>query len=131
MSFHDGQTGEAVGPMRADGARTHGGSRYPAHTDLTATGWSVPRRLRAMTSIEAFAWRDRSRRVGDPAIRYRTSRFRKQTERWLRGTPDDHPALHQFVAEVRYLDECREDRRGARLGAGCLRHGRGVTEPAD
>ena len=25
--------------------------------------------------------------------------------------PDDHPAVHQFVAEVRYLDERREDRR--------------------
>ena len=55
MSFHDEDTGERVGPMRADGARTHGGSRYPAHGDLTATGWWVPRRLRAMTSIEAFA----------------------------------------------------------------------------
>ncbi len=46
------EDGREVGPMRADGARTHGGSRFPAHVDLCATGWWVPRRLRAMTSIE-------------------------------------------------------------------------------
>ena len=114
MRFVDEDTGEAVGPMRADGARTHGGSRYPAHADLRATGWWVPRRLRSMTSVEAFAWRDRSRRVGDPAIRYQRSRFWKRVERELRGIPDDHPAVHQFVAEVRYLDERREDRFRAR-----------------
>jgi HTH-type transcriptional regulator/antitoxin HipB len=116
ISFHDEETGHEVRPMRADGALTHAGSRYPAHTDLRASGWWVPRRLRAMTSIESFAWYDRSRRVGDPAIRCRTSPFWKQMERWLHGTPDDHPALHQFVAEVRYADECREDRHRARLG---------------
>ena len=114
MGFVDEETGGAVGPMRADGARTHGGSRYPAHADLRATGWWVPRRLRSMTSTEALAWRDRSRRVGDPAIRYRRSRFWKHVERELRGIPDDHPAVHQFVAEVRFLDECREDRFRAR-----------------
>ncbi len=116
MSFHDDDTGEVVGPMRADGARTHGGSRYPAHGDLAATGWWVPRRLRAMTSIEAFEWRDHSRRVGDPAIRCRLSPSWKHLHRWLHGTPDDHPAVHQLVAEVRYVDECREDRRRATLG---------------
>jgi DNA-binding XRE family transcriptional regulator len=114
MDFHDEDTGERVGPMRADGARTHGGSRYPAHGDLTATGWWVPRHLRAMTSIEAFAARDRSRRVGDPAIRCRLSPFWKLIERQVHGTPDDHPAVHQLAAEVRYLDERREDRFRAR-----------------
>ena len=114
MSFHDEETGEPVGPMRADGATTHAGSRYPAHADLKAAGWWVPRRLRAMTSIEAFRWWDQSQREGDPAIRYRRSPFWKQLERQLYGTPDDHPALHQFVAEMRYVDECREDRRRAR-----------------
>jgi HTH-type transcriptional regulator/antitoxin HipB len=69
-----------------------------------------------MTSTEAFEWRDRSRRVGDPAIRYRRSGFRKRIERELRGVPDDHPAVHQFVAEVRWVDECREDRRRRMLG---------------
>ncbi len=116
MLFVDEETAEPVGPMRADGARTHGGSRYPAHADLRATGWSVPRRLRSMTSVEAYAWRDWSRRVGDPAIRYRRSGFRKRMERELRGVPDDHPAVHQLVAEVRWVDECREDRRRRMLG---------------
>lgn len=111
MGFVDEETGEPVGPMRADGARTHRGSRYPAHSDLRATGWWVPRRLRSMTSIEAYEWRDRSRRAGDPAIRYRRSRFWKQVERMLHGVPDDHPAVHQLVAEVRYVDECRDERR--------------------
>ncbi|MBL0747241.1 helix-turn-helix domain-containing protein [Nocardioides baculatus] len=114
MRFEDEETAEPVGPMRADGARKHGGSRYPAHTDLTATGWWVPRRLRTMTSIEAFRARDRSRRVGDPAIRHRVSAYWRRIERLMYGTPDDHPAVHQLVAEVRYLDECREDRRRAR-----------------
>ena len=116
MSLHDEDTGEPVVPMRADGARTRGGSRYPAHGDLVATGWWVPRRLRPMTSIESFQWIDRSRRVGDPAIVCRTSPLRKQQVRSMYGIPDDHPAVHQLVAEVRYLDDCREERRRAALG---------------
>jgi len=107
VTVHD-EDGSEVGPMRADGARTYGGSRFPAHVDLRATGWWVPRRLRAMTSVEAFTWRDRSRRLGDPAVRYHVSRFRKEIERELHGTPDDHPASHQLAAEVRFLDERRE-----------------------
>ena len=35
-SVHDEETGEQVEPMRDDGARQHGGSRFPAHTDLRA-----------------------------------------------------------------------------------------------
>ncbi|RYB96154.1 XRE family transcriptional regulator [Nocardioides glacieisoli] len=116
MDFHDEDTGQEVGPMRADGARTHGGSRYPAHTDLTVTGWWVPRRLRSMTSIEAYEWVDRSRRIGDPAIRCRVSPFWKRMQRMVHGTPDDHPAVHQFVAEVQYLDERREDLKQERYG---------------
>lgn len=116
MSFQDEDSGEPVGPMRADGARTHGGSRYPAHGDLSAADWWVPRRLRAWTSIEAFTWWDHSKRVGDPAIQCRLSPFWKQMHRWLHGTPDDHPAVHQLVAEVRYIDECREDRHRSRQG---------------
>lgn len=108
VTVHD-EDGQEVGPMRADGARTHGGSRYPAHVDLRATGWWVPRSLRAMTSVEAFTCRDRSRRTGDPAVRYRLS-FWKRVERELHGTPDDHPALAQLAAEVRFLDERREER---------------------
>ena len=113
MRFEDRETGAAVGPMRADGARRHGGSRYPAHVDLTARGWWVPRRLRSMTSIEAFRWRDHSRRVGAPAIHYVASSYWRRVQRELFGTPDDHPAVHQLVAEVRSLDEEREDLRHA------------------
>ena len=67
-----------------------------------------------MTSVEAYAWRERSRQVGEPAVRYRVSSFRKRIERWLHGIPDDHPALHQLVAEVRFLDERRQDDRVSR-----------------
>jgi len=116
MRFEDRDTGEPVGPMRADGARKHGGSRYPAHTDLTAVGWWVPRRLRTMSSIEAFRWRDHSRRVGDPGIRHRISPYWRRIERIIHGTPDDHPAVHQLVAEVRSIDEEREERRRTRHG---------------
>jgi HTH-type transcriptional regulator/antitoxin HipB len=112
VSLRD-RDGEPVAPMRADGARTRGGSRFPAHTDLRATGWWVPRALRAMTSVEAYDWVDRSRRTGDPAIRCRTSPRWKRLERWRYGIPVDHPAVHQLVAEVRSLVERREDRRRA------------------
>ena len=98
MSFHDEDTGERG---RADACRRRAhpwrepvpGARRPE-----ATGWWVPRHLRAMTSVEAFAARDRSRRVGDPAIRCRLAPFRKLIERQIHGTPDDHPAVHQLVA---------------------------------
>jgi HTH-type transcriptional regulator/antitoxin HipB len=110
VTVREEETGEVVTPMRADGARTHAGSRFPAHADLRARGWWVPRRLRAMTSIEAFRWQEHSRRAKDPAIGYRTSRYRKWLERRLHGTPDDHPAVHQLAAEAEYLDELREDR---------------------
>lgn len=110
---HDAETGEQVEPMRADGARTRAGSRFPAHVDLRATGWWVPRRLRTMTSIEWWGWRQRSRDRRDPAIGYHLSRHRKWRDRSVHGTPDDHPALHQMVAEVIHLDERRDDRRRA------------------
>ncbi|MFC0224726.1 helix-turn-helix domain-containing protein [Nocardioides zeicaulis] len=114
-SVHDRLTGEQVDPMRADGARTRGGSRFPAHVDLRATGWWVPRELRTMTSVEAFAWVRRSRQAQDPAIRYRLGHHWKRVERLMHGTPDDHPALHQLAAEVVHLDERREARRRAVL----------------
>ena len=107
VTVHD-EDGQEVGPMRAAGARTRGGNLFPAHVDLRATGWWVPRRLRAMTDVEAFAWRDRSRRAGDPAVRYHLSPFRKWIVGERRGIPDDHPALLQLAAEVQFLDERRE-----------------------
>ena len=111
VELHDASTGEEVLPMRADGARQHGGSRYPAHVDLRATAWWVPRALRAMTSVAYFDARDRSRQQRDPAIKYRLCPADKKLERELFGTPDDHPAVHQLAAEVEHLDEVRAARR--------------------
>ena len=108
---HDTETGEQVEPMRADGARTRAGSRFPAHVDLRATGWWVPRELRSMTSVEWWGWRRRSRESLDPAISYHLGRDRKWRDRTVHGTPVDHPARHQLVAEVVHLDERREERR--------------------
>lgn len=109
-TVHDRTTGEEVGPMRNDGARTHGGSRYPAHTDLRATGWWVPSGL--MSTMAAFhRWWDRSRARRDPMIRFRTCRHLRALERQMFGTPDDHPALHQLAAEAEHLDERRQARR--------------------
>lgn len=113
-TVHDRDTGEEVRPMRADGARKHGGNRFPAHTDLRVTGWWVPRAERSMTSVEYFASRNRSRRRRDPAIHYSTGRRVKGHERFLWGVPDDHPALHQLAAEAEHLDEVREARRRPR-----------------
>ena len=97
--------------MRADGARQHGGSRYPAHVDLRATGWWVPQALRRMTSVEHAEARERSRRLRDPAIHYRLCPHDRRLERDLFGTPEDHPAVHQLAAEVDHLDDLREARR--------------------
>ena len=115
--LRDEDTGEEVGPMRADGARKHGGSRFPAHADLRATGWWVPRAWRDMTTVEYFRHRDRSREARDPAIRYRTSRYLKAVERAVFGVPDDHPAVHQLAAEAEFLDEQRARRLGASRAA--------------
>lgn len=111
VRLHDEATGEVVRPMRADGARTHGGSRFPAHVDLRATGWWVPQSLRRLTTIEGYQVRDRSRTRRDPAIRYRLHPHDRRLERDLFGTPVDHPALHQLAAEAEHLDELREARR--------------------
>lgn len=108
VTLQDEDTGKQVRPMRADGARKHGGSRFPAHTDLRATGWWVPRALRRMTSVEYFVQRDRSRKDRDPYICYRLSPHGKRIERAIYGIPDDHPAVHQLAAEAEHLDELRE-----------------------
>ncbi|MDR7254504.1 HTH-type transcriptional regulator/antitoxin HipB [Nocardioides sp. BE266] len=116
VELRDEATGEPVEPMRADGARKHGGSRFPAHTDLTATGWWIPREFREMTTVDYFVWRDRSRKRRDPAIRYRLNPYLKRRERALFGVPCDHPAVHQLAAEAEHLDEVREARLGSRRG---------------
>ena len=99
--------------MRADGARNRGGSRYPAHADLRVTGWWVPREDRRMTTIGYFVNLTRSRQLRRPAVHYSLSPRIKRIERLLYGTPDDHPAHHQLVAEAEHLEEVRQSLRRA------------------
>ena len=114
IELRDEETGTEVEPMRADGARNRGGSRYPAHVDLRVTGWWVPREDRRMTTIGYFVNLRRSREAGIPAVHYRTGSYGRRIERMLFGTPVDHPAWHQLRAEAQHLDDVREERR-ARL----------------
>jgi HTH-type transcriptional regulator/antitoxin HipB len=108
-TFHDDGTGEEVEPMRDDGARDHGGRRYPAHVDLTVRGWWCPRGTES--TADFLLWRRRSRERRDPAIRFHTSPFRREVQRAVNGTPVDHPALAQLAAEVEHADELRDERR--------------------
>lgn len=103
--FQDSASGELVEPMRDDGARDRAHRRFPAHCDLIVRGWWIPRHLRTWTSGEAFAWRRRSRRSRCVRIGYRRSRAWKEIERELWGTPVDHAAQHQLVAEMEHRDE--------------------------
>ena len=104
---HDEDGAEAE-PMRDDGARDRRGRRFPAHVDLEAQNWWVP--PGSERSAAYTAWTRSSRETGVPAVRYHTSRWRRHVERRLRGTPVDHPALHQLATEVRWTDEKHEDR---------------------
>lgn len=106
--LHDAESGARVEPMRDDGARTQGGSRFPAHGDLRADGWWIPRHLRSWTTIDAYRWERRSRTNGDVAIGCTLSPFRKRLSRLAFGTPVDHPSHQQLLAELRH----REERRG-------------------
>jgi HTH-type transcriptional regulator/antitoxin HipB len=107
VSVHDAETGAAVEPMRDDGARDRARRRYPAHVDLEVTGWWMPRD--AMMTGQVLWWRARSRRWEMPSVRYH--RTWKHVLRDVHGTPVDHPARHQLVAEAVHLDEVREERR--------------------
>ncbi|MDT0187767.1 helix-turn-helix transcriptional regulator [Microbacterium sp. ARD31] len=107
------ETGALVEPMRDDGGRDRAKRRYPAHVDLVVTGWWVPRD--AMMSGQHLRWRARSRRWQVPYVRYH--RTWKYVLRRVRGTPVDHPAHHQLVAEAHHLDEVREERRRLALAA--------------
>ncbi|WP_322919704.1 helix-turn-helix domain-containing protein [Nocardioides renjunii] len=100
-------SGEEVEPMRDDGARRHGGSRFPAHVDLRVNGWWAPAGLRS--SMELWNWVDRSRVRRDPMVRCRTSRWLRRLERLMWGTPDDHPSLRQLAAEAEHRDERRDE----------------------
>lgn len=105
--FERTESGEEVEPMRDDGARDRAGRRFPAHVDLTVTGWRCPRSARS--TADALVWRKRSRARRDPAIRFHTSL--RRLHRLMYGTPVDHPSTAQLVAEAVHLDEVREERR--------------------
>ncbi|KRE92811.1 hypothetical protein ASG76_15195 [Nocardioides sp. Soil774] len=110
----DVASGEVVEPMRDDGARDRGGRRYPAHVDLRVTGWYVPRGLDC--TAEAGLWRRRSRARKDPAVRHHTSAYLRWRARHALGTPVDHPADFQLVAEAEHLDEARSAALAAHAG---------------
>ena len=106
-SIHRADTGAEVEPMRDDGARDRAGRRYPAHVDLSVTGWWCPRA--AESSADVLLWRRRSRARKEPSVRFHTSL--RVLYRLLNGTPVDHPSLLQLTAEAEHLDEVREQRR--------------------
>lgn len=107
VELREEETGEVVEPMRDDGARDRARRRYPAHVDLEVTGWWMPRD--AMMTGQVPWWRARSRRWAMPSVRYHQTW--KHVLRDVNGTPVDHPARHQLVAEAVHLDEAREERR--------------------
>lgn len=107
-TVHDVETGDEVEPMRDDGARDRGGRRYPAHVDVRVYGWYVPRSLDC--TADAGMWLRRSHRLLDPGVRYDTSPYLRWRWRRAFGTPIDHPAHHQLVAEAQHIDEVREAR---------------------
>lgn len=109
MAIQD-ENGVEVMPMRDDGGRDTGGRRYPAHVDLTVRGWWVPRGVQS-TMADYTLWTHRSRARKTPLVQFRTCTALRWIERLLYGTPDDHPARHQLVAEAVHLDEAAAQRR--------------------
>lgn len=107
VRMQDVETGEEVEPMRDDGARDRGGRRYPAHVDLSVVGWWAPRGVESTADV--LWWRRRSRERRVPHVAFHTSL--RSVHRLVRGTPVDHPAHHQLVAEAVHLDEVRQERR--------------------
>ena len=105
---HDAESGEVVEPMRDDGARDRAGRRYPAHVDLTVTGWYVPGGLAC--TAEPGLWRRWSRARKDPCVRHHTSAYLRWRQRRVLGTPVDHAARRQLVAEAEHLDDVRAAR---------------------
>lgn len=114
-TFHDVESGEVVEPMRDDGARDRAGRRYPAHVDLSVTGWYAPRGVECTADLGM--WRRRSRARQDPRVRHHTSVYLRLLERRVFGTPVDHPAKRQLVAEAEHLDEVRAARLQERRAA--------------
>ena len=106
-TVHDEETGEAVGPMRDDGARharrepVPGARRPEGERVVGAAGPAGVDHGRGL--LRAV---DRSRRAEDPAIRYHLS----PVPQAVRAPAPGHPGrpsrdVHQLVAEVQSLDE--------------------------
>jgi transcriptional regulator with XRE-family HTH domain len=89
--------GAPVAPMREDAARDRAGRRFPAHVDLHAFGWWVPRGLDL--SVEGIVARRRAAQQRIPSIRYDRGAWRG-TMRRLLGTPEDHPTHAELVSVV-------------------------------
>ena len=114
-TVQDEETGAVVEPMRDDGHRDRAGRRFPAHVDLEVTGWWVPRGLDC--TLDHERWRRRSRDEQEPRVRHHTSRYWRHLLRRVYGTPIDHPAWRQVVAEAVHLDERRLERFGPHRAA--------------
>ena len=104
VRIQDLETEDPVEPMRDDGDRDRAGRRYPAHVDLTVTGWWRPRGLEC--TAEWLLWRGWSRKQRNPAVRFQIAG--RHLHRFFHGTPVDHPCHEQHVAEAVHLDEVRE-----------------------
>jgi transcriptional regulator with XRE-family HTH domain len=104
--------GQEVGPMRDDGARQMNGSRFPAHVDLLVRGWWIPGDVE-MSMVEWAHWRRRSRAERNPYVGYRRSLWRRRIDRYLWGTPDDHPSIEQCAVEAEAQEEEWERRFAA------------------
>ena len=127
VEIHDEDEAE-VTPMRDDGGRDQGGRRFPAHVDLTVRGWWVPRRVQStMAAYSLWTHRSGARKI--PQVRFRTCPVLRNIERLLYGTPDDHPALPQLVAEAVHLDDVRADRRALARGGRSQPPGMGAALP--
>jgi hypothetical protein len=89
--------GVSVAPMRDDAARDRAGRRFPAHVDLRAVGWWVPRGLHL--SVEGLIAYRRAAQQRIPDVRYERSQWRRIMRR-IGGVPDDHPTRPELVAAV-------------------------------
>jgi HTH-type transcriptional regulator/antitoxin HipB len=102
------QGGAEVIPMRDDGARDRAGRRYPAHVDIRALGWWVPSRQR--TGVVQVVAQRRSRATRDVMVTFHLRSWRRHCWRLAFGTPVDHPARPQLVADAVAADEWVQDR---------------------
>lgn len=121
-------SGRRQSPLRGDGARDRGRRRYPAHVDIEARGWWLPKD--AASRAEFSQLLEDARRRQDPDVRFHTSAWRRHALREAFGQPVDHPSLEQLVAEARHHDEAWLERRDAARRVVAERLRRRVSAPA-